>query len=49
MIDEANTVAIIAGMVVGGQLLWSIRSSRVDYENSELLTTRPDLVGRDSE
>jgi len=36
MIDEANAVTIVAGMVVGGQLLWSLRSSRVDNdENAE--------------
>lgn len=49
MIDEANAVAIVAGMVIGGQLLWSLRSSRVDYENAELRTARSDLVGRESE
>lgn len=49
MIDEANAVAIVAGMVVGGQLLWSLRSGRVDDENAELRTTGPDLVGRESE
>jgi len=49
MIGEANAVAIVAGMVIGGQLLWSIRSSRVDYENAELRTTGRDLAGRESE
>jgi nitrogen fixation-related uncharacterized protein len=49
MIGEANAVAIVAGMVIGGQLLWSIRTSRVDDENAELRTSRPDLVGRESE
>jgi hypothetical protein len=34
MIDEANAVAIVAGMVIGGQLLWSIRSSRVDDDEN---------------
>jgi nitrogen fixation-related uncharacterized protein len=34
MIDEANAVTIVAGMVVGGQLLWSLRSGRVDNDES---------------
>lgn len=49
MIDEANAVAIIAGMVVGGQLLWSLRSSRDDDENAESNISPPDLAGRESE
>jgi hypothetical protein len=49
MIDEANAVAIVSGLVIGGQLLWSLRSSRVDYENAELRTSPPDLAGRESE
>jgi len=49
MIDEANAVTIVAGMVVGGQLLWSLRSSRVDDENAEPRISPPDPVGRESE